>query len=168
KPPTAAQLERLVEEEFFLPFANRRAFDQMKRAARRIVQRYVDEHADDLQRIWATERPFALHIDGGIISGRADVILDEEDGEQGALAVVDYKAANDQRRQELFELQLRIYSAAGNGEGLNIRSAYLHELRTGKRNAVAVGIEDVRSATEVAAELLDGVRSAAFQARPNP
>jgi len=87
----------------------------MKRAARRIVQRYVDQHADDLQRIWATERPFTLHLEGGIVSGRADVILDEEGGEQGALAIVDYKAANDQRRQELFELQLQVYAAAGEG-----------------------------------------------------
>jgi len=166
KPPTAAQLERLVEEEFFLPFANKPAFEQMKRSARRIVQRYVDDHAEDLQRIWATERPFALHLDGGIVSGRADVILDQEGGHSGALAVVDYKAANDQRRQELFELQLRVYAAAGTGEGLDVRSAYLHELSTGKRNTVTVGLEDARSATQLAAGLLDGVRSAAFQARP--
>lgn len=168
KPPTAAQLERLVEEEFFLPFANRPAFDQMKRAARRIVQRYVDEHADDLQRIWATERPFALHVDGGIISGRADVILDEEGGEQGALAVVDYKAANDQRRYELFELQLQVYAAAGTGEGLDIRGAYLHELRAAKRSVVRVGDSDLETAKSRAVQLLASVRGGKFTPSPSP
>jgi len=52
----------------------------MKEAARRIIHTYATEHADDLQRVWETERPFELHLDGITITRRADVTLDHEDG----------------------------------------------------------------------------------------
>ena len=45
-----------------------------------------DEARGDLHRVWETERPFELHLDGVTISGRADVILDHEDGVPTALA----------------------------------------------------------------------------------
>ena len=41
---------------------------------------YAADHADDLHRVWETERPFELHLDGITVSGRADVILDHEGG----------------------------------------------------------------------------------------
>ncbi len=165
--PSTAEVDRLLDEEFFLPFANRPAFDQMRRAARRIVDRYLAEHQEDLRRVWATERPFALHLPDGIVTGRADVILDREGGEEGALALVDYKSANDDRRRELFELQLRIYAAAGHAEGLDIRAAYLHELDAGCRTEVDVPSALLAQAREKASSLALKVRSGDFTARPS-
>ena len=51
----------------------------------------------------------------GVVSGRADVILDEEGGRAGALAIVDYKVATDERREERYDEQLRVYTLAGSG-----------------------------------------------------
>ena len=69
------------------------AHHQLKDAARRLVASYATKHEDDLHRVWETERPFELHLDGVTISGRADVILDKEGGVPTALAIVDYKTS---------------------------------------------------------------------------
>jgi DNA helicase II / ATP-dependent DNA helicase PcrA len=168
RPPSAREIERIVEDEFYLPFANRLSYEQMQRAARRIVDRYVADHPEDLQRIWATERPFALHVEGGVVSGRADVILDEEEGRAGALALVDYKAAKDDRRREIFELQLRIYAAAGRGEGLDVAAAYLHELKEARRRTIDVTPPEARAATAAAVEMIAEIRHGRFKHRAGP
>jgi DNA helicase-2/ATP-dependent DNA helicase PcrA len=63
-------------------FSNRRRshwhHGQLKAAARRLVAEYIAEHADDFHRVWETERPFELHLEGVTVSGRADVIPDHE------------------------------------------------------------------------------------------
>ena len=41
---------------------------------------YTRDYEADLYRVWETERPFELHLDGVTVTGRADVILDEEGG----------------------------------------------------------------------------------------
>ena len=90
----------MSQEEFYLPFANYAAFTELKAKARNLVNRYLADYSSDLLRVWETERPFELHVDGGIVNGRADVILDEEGGVVGSLAIVDYKTATDPKSDE--------------------------------------------------------------------
>jgi hypothetical protein len=114
KIPDATELERLVVEEFYLPLANKPAFDRMIQAGRRLVRTYVDKHQSDLRRVWEVERPFELHLPEGIVTGRADVILDEEGGKIGCLAVVDYKIATDKERDDILVNQFNEkYSSDG-------------------------------------------------------
>ena len=166
KIPGSAQLEKLVEDEFYLPLADKPAFDRMFDAGRRLVRRYVSDYSDDLRRVWATERPFALHLEGGVIAGRADVILDEEDGQPGALALVDYKVATAEERDERYQRQLQVYAVAGRGEGLNVEAAYLHELRTGQRKGVEIAREATRAAVTQAASSVKQIRLGQFTPSP--
>src|SRR5262249_30064686 len=62
--PNAKELERLFDDGFYLPAANRFAYREMRRQARALVDRYVDEWEDDLHRVWEVERPFELHLGG--------------------------------------------------------------------------------------------------------
>ncbi len=113
KIPKAAEVEAMFKEEFYLPFANRAAFDQLYDKAWKLVSKYMADYGTDLLRIWETERPFELHLDNGIVNGRADVILDEEGGVKDSLAIVDYKTASDVKTDDVFAFQLAVYSAAG-------------------------------------------------------
>ncbi|OFW60372.1 MAG: hypothetical protein A2133_07265 [Actinobacteria bacterium RBG_16_64_13] len=167
KIPSSAQLQKLVEDEFYLPLADKPAFDRMFNAGHRLVRRYVTDYSDDLRRVWATERPFALHLEDGLIAGRADVILDEENGRPGSLALVDYKVATAEERDERYQHQLQIYAVAGRGEGLNVEAAYLHELRTGKRSAVAIAPNATQKAVAQAASSVKQIRRGAFKASPS-
>lgn len=166
KPPTAAEVRRLVDEEFYTPFANAPAFERLHAAAHRLVGNYLERWRSDLERVWATERPFELHLPDGILVGRADVILHTEDGRIESLAIVDYKSSTDERREENFKLQLAVYAAAGRGEGLNVEAAYLHDLKTGDRPPVPVDGETTKAATAKVAGLIAGIRKAEFPAKP--
>jgi len=134
--PDQDEISEILDQGFFLPTANRAAHRQLKEAARRLVTEYTTAHSDDLFRIWETERPFELHLDGVTVAGRADVILDREDGIDTALAILDYKTSTSEVTEH--ELQLQVYTDAGRREGLDVRGAYVHDLRAGKRSSVPI------------------------------
>jgi len=112
------------------------------------------------------ERPFELHTDDGLLSGRADVILDKEGGASGSLAVVDYKVAASEDLEARYEWQLRVYSHAAQREGWDVRGAYLHALREGERSSVSLGEVELAEAVGKARAALAGIRAGSFP--PNP
>jgi DNA helicase-2/ATP-dependent DNA helicase PcrA len=163
--PTPNDINQLFDEEFYLPAASRAGYAQMRASAERIVNRYLDDWVDDLHRTWAVERPFELHLRRAIISGRADVIIDESEGEF-KLAIVDYKTAADKHDSHAFQLQ--VYTDAGRREGLTVDAAYVHDLKAAERHPVSVSEADVASAEALVNLLVDELRARQFPARPGP
>ena len=155
--PSSTDIDALLDTSFFLPTANKPAHKELKEAARRLITEYTSTHADDLFRIWETERPFELHLDGVTIAGRADVILDKEEGVETALAILDYKTSTSAMAEH--ELQLQVYADAGRREGLDVRAAYVHDLKAGVRGAVPVDGPAIdaaeRTVTDAASRLRD-------------
>jgi DNA helicase II / ATP-dependent DNA helicase PcrA len=164
--PSLAEVEALFDSQFYLPFANQAGFDQLRKSAHKMVARYLTDHQDDLLRIWQTERPFELHLRRGIVSGRADVILDREGGVLERLAIVDYKTANDPQQDDVFAFQLAVYAEAGRGEGLKVDAAYLHQLKEGKRQPVKVDTVAGRVARNRADALIESIVAGDFPPRP--
>jgi DNA helicase-2/ATP-dependent DNA helicase PcrA len=136
--PSPADIDEILDRSFFLPHASKPEHRQMKDAARRLVTTYAQKYEDDLYRVWEVERPFELHLDGVTVAGRADVILDQEGGVPTALAIVDYKLVTD-RATHGYDLQLQVYTDARRREGLDVRGAYLHDLKAASRSPVPVG-----------------------------
>jgi DNA helicase II / ATP-dependent DNA helicase PcrA len=165
--PSRTELDRLSDEEFFVPFASAQAWQTMRKAAKRLVNAYVKDYAGDLTRVWAVERPFALHLNDGVVSGRADVILDKEGGRTGSLAIVDYKVASDDAREERYKEQLRIYTSAGRGEGLEVEAAYLHELRDGTRSSIDISEAVSAEAVADVSSRLGSLRKGHFEPKPD-
>lgn len=166
KIPDEQELKRLIDEEFYLPFADHPGFVRMHAAASTLVRRYVTDYNDDLRRIWAIERPFELHLEHGILAGRADIILDEEDGKIGSLAIVDYKVAKSADRDVRYAQQLVVYTTAGRGEGLQVDAAYLHELNNGERHSVDISAIAMADATKRVSSAMKEIREGRFPASP--
>lgn len=164
--PTEQEANAVLEGEFYLPFANRPAFEQLKAAAWRLVRDYLGQHGDDLLRIWDTERPFELRVEGATVQGRADVIYDHEDGRPLGLALADYKTAADAPGTDVHAFQLALYAAAARQEGLDVRAAYLHDLGSAARIRVDVGGERASAAAVRAAALAAGVTGRRFPPQP--
>lgn len=163
--PTPREIDEVLDASFFLPTANKPAHRQLKDAARRLVTTYAEKHEADLYRVWETERPFELHLAGVTVTGRADVILDQEGGVPTSLAIVDYKTSTSGEVHD-HALQLQIYADAGRREGLDVRGAYVHDLKEASRNPV-----DVTPAAIVKAEANVTAAVARIRARdyrPNP
>lgn len=163
--PDEARIDGILDESFFLPAANKVGHREMKAAARSLIQTYVAEHRDDLFRIWETERPFELRLPGVTVIGRADVILDREEGEPDSLAIVDYKTST--RGDDGFhDLQLQVYTIAGRREGLDVRAAYVHDLKRSNRVPVPTEADVLRQAEETVVSAADRVKRREFD--PNP
>lgn len=168
QPPTPSDLDKMFNEGFFLPAASKPAHNLLKKAARRLVNKYITTYGADLFRIWETERPFELHLPAAIISGRADVILDNEGGEQAALAIVDYKTSTDEgpEADADYALQLAVYADAGRREGLNVRAAYVHDLGEADRKPVDVAATAIQLAEAEVETSVRELRERQFQAKP--
>jgi DNA helicase-2/ATP-dependent DNA helicase PcrA len=164
--PTVAEVDGILDASFFLPTANKAAHRQLRDAARRLVLTYVNAHEDDLHRVWETERPFELHLDGVTVTGRADVILDREGGVPTALAIVDYKTSSDRGTEHA--LQLQVYADAGRREGLDVRAAYVHDLKAACREPVAVDPDAIAVAEAAVADAAARVRAREYEPRPGP
>jgi len=163
--PTDAEIDELLDTSFFLPAAPKPAHQLLKAAARRLVTAYTRDYEDDLYRVWETERPFELHLDGVTVTGRADVILDTEGGVPMALAIVDYKTATHDEVTD-HALQLQVYADAGRREGLDVRAAYVHDLKAASREPVAVEPAAISGAEQKVAEAAGRIRARDY--RPNP
>lgn len=163
--PDDAEIARILDTSFFLPTANKPAHRQLKAAAHRLLTAYTTDHADDLHRVWETERPFELHLDGVIVTGRADVILDMEHGVPTALAILDYKTSTSGVLAD-HALQLQVYADAGRREGLDVRGAYVHDLKAGERSPVDVAPPSVASAEQVVAVAAGRLRARDYTPSP--
>lgn len=164
--PTPTEIDAILDSSFFLPTANKPAHKQLKDAARRLIVEYTTEHAADLHRVWETERPFELRLDGITVSGRADVILDEEGGVPNALAILDYKTSTSPGVDH--GLQLQVYADAGAREGLNIQGAYVHDLKAGARSDVDVSASSIAAAEGVIADVAVRLRGRDYTPTPGP
>ena len=167
KIPTDKQILSILNKSFYLPFSNASAIERLRKAAKSLVDDYIENHSDDLHRVWATERTFELQIDGGLLHGRADVILDGE-GSSDALAIVDYKTPSLDYKDDIFKFQLAVYAAAARGEGLIVNVAYLHSLKDSNRDEVDVSSESVELAVEKIGTLVHGIKNGEFTPNPLP
>jgi DNA helicase-2/ATP-dependent DNA helicase PcrA len=160
----ASDIDKILATDFFLPFANKTLAERFKNRARQLVDTYMKDHASDMLRVWETERPFELALPGVVVSGRADVILDKEGGKEERLAIVDYKTEIDDRE---LGLQLQVYMAAGQREGLDVQGAYLHDLGAATRVAVDTSPEAIANAVQIVVNAADGIRNRDFTASPD-
>jgi DNA helicase-2/ATP-dependent DNA helicase PcrA len=168
--PDLAQIDMIMDQELYFPFANKSSEPLMRTKARSLVTHYINRHRDDLLRIWATERPFELHLPEGFLSGRADVILDREGGIEGSLAILDYKSGTDGTSDANFRFQLQVYAAAARAEGLTVDAAYLHDLanRNDPRSDVPVGDQACTGAIDRARRIFGELSQRSFVPKPDP
>lgn len=166
--PSVEEINRLVERELFVPFASRAYYEQLERTVKTLVATYAANHPGDLERVWATERPFEIRFPKGTIAGRADVILDQEGGLSGALAIVDYKVNTDPTRDARYARQLQVYAEAARAEGLSVDGLYLHSIRGDKREAVPHLPEITRDSIRWAERSADRIANGTFEPNPEP
>ena len=163
--PSSNDLDVMFDTDFFLPFASKPAHLQLKARARRLINRYIEDYSDDLARVWEVERPFELHLNDAVISGRADVILDREGGDIHALALVDYKTSLS--HEDDFDLQLQVYASAGRREGLSVLGAYVHDLASADRVPVDISEAAIAKAEDHISQAIHSYRASEFAPTPS-
>jgi DNA helicase-2/ATP-dependent DNA helicase PcrA len=94
------------------------------------------------------------------------VILDKEGGLETALAILDYKTSTSALSEH--ELQLQVYTDAGRREGLDVRAAYVHDLKAGVRAVVAVDPQAIDDAERTVTEAAQRLRDRNYTPNPGP
>lgn len=165
--PSPAQLQLIFDEEFYLPAANKASHAVMRASALKLIESYLNHYSADLARVWALERPFTLHLPNAVLTGRADVILQgEAGGARDSLVVVDYKTAVDDAHEADYDWQLQVYADAGRREGLDVRAAYVHELKSGQRRPVDIGTAALQGAETKVVSLVERLKARQFDPSP--
>jgi DNA helicase-2/ATP-dependent DNA helicase PcrA len=82
-----------------------------------------------------------------------------------ALAIVDYKTSTAGEISD-HALQLQVYADAGRREGLDVRGACVHDLKTARRDPVGVSSSDIEGAQQAVSEA--AIRLRARDNVPNP
>lgn len=100
------------------------------------------------------------------------MILDSEGGEQAALAIVDYKTSTDEGPEADADYALQLaayaYAYAGRREGLNVRGAYVHDLKEAERKPVDVTPAAIQAAETEVENSVRELRERRFRAKPGP
>jgi DNA helicase-2/ATP-dependent DNA helicase PcrA len=65
-----------------------------------------------------------------------------------------------------YAFQLQVYADAGRREGLDVRAAYVHDLKASSRDPVAVDPATINRAESTVAEAAERIRARDY--RPNP
>ena len=103
-------------------------------------------------------------LDGVVVRGRADVIYDGDGSKPGNLVLVGYKTSTGGGVEPL---QLQVYADAGRREGLTVQAAYVHDMATAQRHAVAVDDGSVRAAEAIVQDAASRLREQDFAPRPD-
>jgi DNA helicase-2/ATP-dependent DNA helicase PcrA len=158
---TPVDVDKILATEFFLPFAGKTLASRLRDSARKLVFQYVTEYEGELDKTWATERPFELALPGVVVSGRADVVINNQDGT--SLSIMDYKTGIS---AEDPSLQLQIYTEAGRREGLEVTGAYIHDLSKEERITVDLSDTSLAAAREKVISAAVNIKERKFEAKP--
>ncbi len=81
------------------------------------------------------------------------------------MAIVDYKTST-AGDVAVHALQLQVYTDAGRREGLDVRGAYVHDLKAAQRDPVPVDIASIAAAERVVSDAARRIRARTYTASP--
>lgn len=152
-----ADVDRFLDDRFYLPFAGAVPSAKLREAARRRVARYVRDHGEELGRVLRPEARFEVPLAGARIKGRIDLLLHEPDGD--GIALVDFKTSENRPPSAVHQNQLRLYARAASRMGLTPTRLFIHDLDSDDPAAARIGVKwDDRAASEFEQELTSWVR----------
>jgi DNA helicase II / ATP-dependent DNA helicase PcrA len=106
--PTKREVEDLVDRHLHTPYAYPALREQLHSAAVKALDRYFDEHGDDLTRTEHSEKQIEVVVAPGVtINGRIDLIKRLETDE---IAIVDFKSTEDAQKTSMTRDQLSVYA----------------------------------------------------------
>ncbi len=160
KPVSVADVSELVERHLRTPYAFGQLREDLERAARRDIRKYIEDNKDRFDQIEFSEQNVEVNLGGGVrIRGRIDLVRRTDTDE---VTIVDLKSNERSQETEVTEHQLHTY-ALGYEEltGRDADYVEIYELRDGKKRPRAVDeefMEDVRKKTRKAAKALRSLR----------
>lgn len=158
------RLPAILEEEFFLPFADNATTEELKEVAKEAIEWYVKDNKDSLGNIEELEVKREFMVDPRIIvSNKMDKIITED----GKAEIRDYKTTDisELTKKEGFE-QLQLYALALEELGEEVdKVSLVFPLKEATRSLEKDEI-DTESTKEWVEESLEGIAKGEFPGKP--
>lgn len=169
-PPTSAEVEALVESDFFLRFTRGTPFENMKNKSKEILKSYVDDFGHEFPLQLETEKPFELILAGALISGSIDLIqkVDPVSHAVQDVSIIDFKTEKERLETKPFiRLQLRLYALAGGRSlGLNPINAKIHYLTEKVREDIDVSDGKLKETQDQIGNVIENIKNSSFNPCP--
>jgi len=145
-PPTDEEIDRIIEENFFLRFCTGELLERFREYAKRIIKNYVKAFSGEFNLILETEKSFEFALTEALLSGQIDLIKRlNEKGELEAIEIVDFKEHDNAELATDYRKQLKLYAVASiRALGLNPKIATVHHLDEGTRSEVDIGSSELQ------------------------
>jgi len=104
-------INKLIERHVHIPYATEKVVQDIKRSAKIVTERYIDENRDDFKNIIYAEKDIQLDLgDWIIINGRMDLIKKKQLDGKELTYIVDFKSAKDAQKENMSMVQLSLYA----------------------------------------------------------
>lgn len=106
--PSRSEAAELVERHLHTPYAYPALREQLQKAAVDSIERYFDNHGDDLTRTIHSEKQIEVVVAPGVtVNGRIDLVKRLETDE---VSIVDFKSTSRAQEEEVTRDQLHVYA----------------------------------------------------------
>ncbi|BBJ29062.1 ATP-dependent helicase [Athalassotoga saccharophila] len=151
-------------DDFYLPFASDKVFDNIKENTKKILKNFVVEYQEDMKKISEVEMRVELPLENSIIVGRVDVILKDEDAH--SYEIRDYKTSDEIISKEDYEFQIRLYTHALRNLDYNVESGSIAFLTKSEVSIVEIDENKVEMERAKAEEIVRKIKNSEFPMEP--
>lgn len=135
KPPNDTEIEKIVDEHFFLRYAPEDVAENYKNKAVEMIKNFVHDYPEFFHLVVQTEKPFEFLLDNALIIGVIDLVKKLDIfSNPGEIEVLDFKTHVSSTFAIDYEKQLKIYALAmQKALGITPKKATIHELDDSKQ-----------------------------------
>jgi DNA helicase-2/ATP-dependent DNA helicase PcrA len=164
KAPTLEDVDRILAESFYLPFAGPIAFEQLHSAARRRLSRYVESYGEELIFTRHPEHRIEVPMETARIRGRIDLVLQAKEGHPEDVVLIDFKTSANRPPSMHHQNQIRMYAEAVKALGMNPVKLAIHDLddENGERIDIDASEEIVEAFRADLAQILQNITKGKF------
>ena len=159
---TKADVQRMIDESFYLPYATPKLEENMYKSVVRAINNYVDHNQAEMKNIYMAETEIEIDMGDGIkVNGRIDLVKKVNNDGNEQIAIVDFKTANKRVLESINKEQLKIY-ALGYQELTGDMADYMEIYQLDSENKAREPITD-----DVILEVKKDITEAATNIRSN-
>lgn len=108
KIPDIVDVPRLVDDHLHLPFSNALVEENLRKAGRKALARYLQDNGQNLNKLEHVEQVIELKLaEGIVVNGRIDLIRRTDTNE---VVIVDFKSDDRVQAEDISQKQLHVYA----------------------------------------------------------
>ncbi len=166
--PTDEEAAEILLNQFYLRYASKSYYENLKKSAMRSILKYLSMWRDDFTLSVSSERNFEMDFASALVSGTID-LLKRKDSNEEVLEMIDFKTGNEKRMDEELALQVQLYTiAAREALNLKVNKAYIHFLDAKKHTRIEVLTtpKQLDLARKTVIDVIQGIVSRRFRRNP--